>query len=478
MTPVSLPKSPSQFLFSFVAALVLARVALPVAAQDVPTLNDLWRDRIKSVVAVEFYIEAETERRPVVTGGLVLDRDGTVALQPTIIPNYVPASQLKDFRVYRPGAPVTDFGRAEYLGPDAVTGWNYVRVDEATRKLLTPISEFARATPTPLVLGQDIWGMGMRGKDEDFEPYLIQSRIALLADLPQRTAFAMDNVSAPQLPVFTSDGTFAGVGLAGFGETFYQYSRTERGSPILLVSGDETRVFRAAVDLVPYLGRVPQNTSGRPASWLGVMGLQPLPLDVAKYLHVENQSALVVSEVNEDGPAAAAGMKDRDIIVGFEGKPLPRLKPAHVAIAWIERELALRAPGTLIHITVLRGTERIEITPTLRDEPKMLREAERKYFDRIGLTVREFLQVDAVSNRVKMAESRGVTIHFVKPNSPAAAAGLRAEDWLREIDGAQLNSFEDAVNILGQIEKDETRPEFILLISRAGETSVLRVKTK
>lgn len=441
-------------------------------------LKDLWRERIKSVVAVEFYLETETERRPTVTSGTVIDREGTVILQPSAIATYLPPAQLKDFRVYRPGGLVSDFAKADYLGFDAVTGWHFIRIEAAGREGLVPITEFAKPELGEVAIAEEVWGIGLRGKDEEFEPYFLSNRVGFITSLPHRTAIALDHVCAPQLPVFNQDGVLVGLGLAGFGETYYQYSRTERGSPILLMSGDEARVFRLASDVLPYLSRIPKTQVGRPIPWLGVMGLQTLSADVARFLKLENHSAVVVSEVFEGGPADQAGLKDRDIVVALDGLPLPRLKPAHVVVGWLEREIALRSPGTSITLSVLRGNERLELKPVLQEEPKTLREAERKYFERLGLTVREFLSVDAVANQVKLAESSGVVTHFVKSNSPAAAAGLRAEDWVREIDGTTVKSFPEALEKLGAIEKDLSRGEFILLVSRGGETAVLRVKLR
>lgn len=451
---------------------------LSAAGLRAADLKELWRERIKSVVAVEFYVETENERRPTVTSGTVIDREGTVILQPAVMPNYLPPSQFKDFRVYRPGVPVSNFAKAEYLGFDGATGWNFIRIEASGRDGLVPLTDFAVKEAGDVGVAEEVWGIGLRGKDEDFEPYFLSNRVGYITFLPHRTAIALDHVCAPQLPVFNRDGVFAGLGLAGFGESYYQYSRTERGSPILLVSGDEARVFRVASEVLPYLGRVPKSRVGRPTPWLGVMGLQPLPVDVAKFLKLENQAALVVSEVLEGGPADQAGLKDRDIIVALDGQALPRLKPAGVVVGWLEREIALRAPGAAVAFTVLRGKDRLDVKPVLQEEPKTLREAERKYFDRLGLTVREFLFVDAVANRIKQSERSGVATHYVKSNSPAAAAGLHAEDWIREIDGVEVKTFADAVAKLEAIDQNQTRSEFVLLISRGGETAVLRVKLR
>jgi serine protease Do len=105
-------------------------------------------------------------------------------------------------------------------------------------------------------------------------------------------------------------------------------------------------------------------------------------------------------------------------------------------------------------------------------------EADRKYFDRIGFTARELVFSDAVGLRVKMREANGVIAHFVKPNSPVAVAGLHVDDWIKEIDGAEVTDFASAARKLDEIEADLERVEFILLVSRNTETAVLRVKLK
>ena len=200
--------------------------------------------------------------------------------------------------------------------------------------------------------------------------------------------------------------------------------------------------------------------------------------DVASFLNLVNQSGCVVSEVLEGSPAETAGLKPRDIVVAVDGKPLPRLKPDRVAVDYFERLIDVRKPGDKFAFTVLRGTERVELTATLGDEPKLAREADRKYFENLGLTIREFVFGDGVVRRVKRADQTGVIAHFVKTNTPVSAAGLGADDWIQEIDGVPVKTFAEAVGKLTAIDADATRAEFVLLISRGGETQVLRVKLK
>nr|MBP7483034.1 signal protein PDZ [Lacunisphaera sp.] len=81
-----------------------------------------------------------------------------------------------------------------------------------------------------------------------------------------------------------------------------------------------------------------------------------------------------------------------------------------------------------------------------------------------------------ILHRTSPGTTEGVMVHFVKPGSAVATAGLRPDDWVREIDGAPIKAYVQALEKLSAIEADKTRAEFVLLGSRGGETQVLRVK--
>ena len=450
-------------------------VVASLRAADLPAL---WAERLKCVVAVDFFTETEVDRRPNVVFGVVVDKQGTIILPAAAIESRVVPAQLKEFKVYRPGDPASAAG--VYLGQDALTGWHFVRVEERLRPLLVPITQFvATGNATEPALAEEVWGIALRGKDEDFTPYFLQSRVALIQSLPQRTGIAQQEVAGPGLPVFNRDGGFVGLALSSFGQTFLQFSRADRGgSPTMLINVEESSVFHLTGEVLPYLARVPHNEFGRPLAWLGAYGFEPMDREVAAFLKLEAQSGAVVSEVLEGSPAEKAGMKARDIVLAIDGRSLPRFKPDRVVVNYVEREVERRAPGDALTLTVLRGTERVDVKVTLGDEPKLMREAARTYYERLGFTAREFVYGDAIARRLKVADTAGVVAHFVKGNSPVSVAGLRMDDWIKEIDGVEPKSFTEAAEKLAAIQADGARTEFVLLVGRGGETAVLRVKLK
>lgn len=464
-----------KFPLPAVALLILA-LARPAAAADVA---ELWRERIKSVVAVEFFTETELDRRPTYAFATVIDDQGTIVLPASAIGGRATPSQLKDFRVYRPGEPAAVYSAGEYLGQDLYTGWHFIRIEEKGRAGLVPITAFAGPQPIEPGIAEEVFGIGLRKKDEDFAPYFLTGRIAIVQTIPQRTAVATLEVASPGLPVFNREGTFVGLGVPGFGQSFLMFSERARGGQgVVLVNSDECAAFLVAAEVLPNLGRIPRNVFGRPAPWLGANGLEPLDPEVAKFLKLESQSGLVVSEVLEGSPAEKAGLKERDILLAVDGQPLPRIKPDGAVVGEFERGIDRRLPGDIMVLTVLRGSERVELRVTLEESPVSPREVERRYFEQLGLTVRGFTYADGVNRRVPLAQQGGVIAHFVKPSTALTTAGLRTDDWIKEIDGQEIRTFAEAVEKLEAIERDTTRSEYVLLASRGGETAVLRVKLK
>jgi len=455
----------------------MAILALSTGARaaDLPTL---WAERIKCTVAVEYVTQTELERRPTIAYGTVIDTLGTIILPSAAIDLRISPKQIRDFKVYVPGDP--EGSPAEYLGRDAYTGWHFVRASAAVRSRLVPVTLFAGSgQPLEVSLAQEVWGIGIRNKEEDFTPYILQSHVDLVQSLPQRTAISQQEVAGPGLPVFDRDGRFVGLGASSFGQTFLEFTGSDRGgSPVMLVNIEESSAFLVASEVLPYIGRTPKNAFGRPLAWLGAYGLEPMDREVAAFLKLESQSGAVVSEVLEGSPAEKAGLKAHDIILGVDGTPIPRFKPDRVVVDYLERLIAARQPGDTMTLSVLRGSSRIELKVPLAEEPRLVREADREYFEKIGFTAREFVYGDAIARHSSATQLKGIVAHLVKPNSPADIAGLHPDDWIKEIDGVEVVDFASAASRLTEIEKDLMRSETVFLVSRGSDTAVLRIKLR
>lgn len=452
-------------------ATIALAAPLVARASDLP-LDQLFAERVRSVVAVEYFVETEVDRHPSTVVGMVADAAGLVVLLDSAIPGWLPPAQLKDFLVYRPG---TGQGvPADYLGQDHLTGWHYLRARQGLGDGVVPCTSY---TVTEPAVGSAIWGIGIMGKDFEFQPYLLMGHVALVQRLPQQIATAVADIASPGAPVFARSGQFVGWGANSVRQERLLFLENERYS-VGLQNPSGTSSFFLASEVLPYLDRVPQAPTGQAVPWLGVIGLQPVDREVAEFLRLGNRSAVVISDVVAEGPAARAGVQRRDIIVALAGRPLPRFSPDRVVTGYLEREILARKPGEEIVLGLVRGSERVEVSIVLGRQPKTLKEADRRYFSRLGITLREFVLFDRISRRLEGSEERGVVANFVKANTPAATAGLRVGDLILEIDGQAADDYARAVERMDLIEQDAARSEFVLLISRGAETQVIRVRLR
>lgn len=436
-------------------------------------IGTLFEERAKSVVAIEYFIQSEIDRSPVDTVGLVIDHEGLIVINKSAVPNWLPPDQFKDFVVFPPGEGGDGY-KAEYLGSDHLNGWNYLRVEEALWPRLVPIIEFET---TSAVMGQKLWGIGILDQNFDYKAYFLDGRMAMMQKVPLKFGFSEGFLASPGCPVFDFEGRFAG--WAGNPVT------RER---ILLLDGRQSRVgfrpiresgaFLFADEFLANVGRVPSDPAGDPSPWIGIAGMQPIDREVAGFLGLEDQGAVVVSTILEGSPAESSALQSRDIIVAVDGEAIPKFRPDQIVQSYFERQVLLKKPGETLTLEVVRGDGREHVEIVVGDQPTPLKKARRQYLADLGLTVREFVVYDAIRQRIPFLDAPGVIAQFVKPNSPVHAAGLKLSDWIKEIDGQAVSSYEEALDLLSSIEDDEAREEFVLLIDRNNQTSVLRVKLR
>jgi S1-C subfamily serine protease len=143
-------------------------------------------------------------------------------------------------------------------------------------------------------------------------------------------------------PLVTSDGAVVGVNTA-------------------IIAGGQGLSFAvpmsAVVAILPALLRDGKVRRG----YLGIAGQNvPLLRRVTRFHRLEQASAVLVISLEADGPAIAAGLRDGDLIVSFDGMPVENLDDLH-------RFLTEARIGTRTRIGVLRGTARLDVEVPVRE---------------------------------------------------------------------------------------------------------------
>jgi serine protease Do len=193
--------------------------------------------------------------------------------------------------------------------------------------------------------------------------------------------------------------------------------------------------------------------------WLGV-SVQPLTAELARSFGARDEAGVLVADVVDGSPAEKGGLRSGDIIVDFNGKKV-------AAPSDLQRAVGLTAPGSRARVTVLRdrGERSVEITIGEAPDEREAGAPAGTARSLLGLQVQPLTPDAARQLGVRGAE--GAAVAAVEDGSPAAAAGVRPGDVIREVNRQRVRSvgdFERAT--LGLKEGDRV----MLLLQRGGSS--------
>jgi serine protease Do len=195
--------------------------------------------------------------------------------------------------------------------------------------------------------------------------------------------------------------------------------------------------------------------------WLGV-AIQGLSPDLIQAFGLKDSHGALVADVVSDGPAAKAGIERGDIIVAFQGHTVQESSE-------LPRLVATVTPGTKVSVEVMRKGKKhtIPVTlGTLKDEGQeaAARMQPSDVEAALGLQV-QALTPD-IARTLRLEATEGVVVSQVDPDGPAADAGVRRGDVIREVNRkpvTDMESYQEATTRL-----DPEAPILLLLERRSG----------
>lgn len=198
------------------------------------------------------------------------------------------------------------------------------------------------------------------------------------------------------------------------------------------------------------------------------VGVQELTRALADSFGLDSPDGALVSSIEPDGPAARAGVHIGDVIVRFDGKPVPDSTA-------LPRIVAEKRPGTNVTMTVMRGGKPLELRLTVGewsdDVPAASAPVQAPAPDRLGLVLS---RPDEATRRDRGIE-RGLLVDSVQ--GAAARAGLQIGDVILAIvtDGRQtpLESVEQFEKLVAGIDDDGA---VTLLVQRGSGTSFISLR--
>src|SRR6058998_2784766 len=198
--------------------------------------------------------------------------------------------------------------------------------------------------------------------------------------------------------------------------------------------------------------------------WLGV-GIQPLTADLAKSFKVTGTDGALVTSVSEGSPAAKAGLKQGDVIVEYDGRPVARAGD-------LPRAVAETPVGRAVPVKVVRDGKPLTLTATVGrlEEAREAKAEPAPGEPALGVTARTL--TPTVAQQLGLREQRGVLVVGVNDGSRAEAAGLKAGDIIAEVDHRAVASVEDLQQAL---RRHPAGAPVLMLVQRDGDPLWLAV---
>jgi serine protease Do len=190
-------------------------------------------------------------------------------------------------------------------------------------------------------------------------------------------------------------------------------------------------------------------------AWLGVM-IQNVDQSMAHYYGLEKPHGVLISSVNKDTPAAAAGLKEGDIILSVDGEAVN-------SVSALRNRISLSPVGHEAKLQILRDGKERTVTVKLEALPEEQQTAQshgggeqeqavEKGID--GVSVRDL--TDRYRQMSDLPEDiNGVLVASVDETSAAFREGLREGDVIVSVGNQEIN---DVDSYLQQVDKNKDRP--------------------
>jgi serine protease Do len=235
-----------------------------------------------------------------------------------------------------------------------------------------------------------------------------------------------------------------------------------------------------AVDIVSSLTKTGKVVRG----WMGI-AIQEVTPSLAKSFKLPEQrrGGVLVSDVNEDGPSATAGLKRGDVIIAFDDREVAN-------VSQLRNLVARTIVGHTAKIKVLRDGKEQILSVKVAERPSDEQLAKKsgpssvpqpqpetpKPPDNVLASLKvQGLDPTTLGQLNLPAKTVGVVVNHVEGGSPAEAAGIQRGDVIQEINREAIKSLDDYQRTAAKIKKDEM---VVLLLSRQGNNLFVAVNPK
>jgi serine protease Do len=181
--------------------------------------------------------------------------------------------------------------------------------------------------------------------------------------------------------------------------------------------------------------------------YLGVR-IQELTDDLAKSFSVEHNGGVLIAEVSKGTAAEKAGLKNGDVVIAFDGKPVRDPGQFRNAVAQV-------TPGTTVPLVVMRGKKRLEISVKVSELPSdtvaSMTEPERA--EQLGFNVQDL--TSELAQQLGYKRGEGVVVTQVEPYSAAYEAGIRRGMLILQVNQKAVRNAQAFHDAVGESERSQ-----------------------
>ncbi|RLG11207.1 serine protease [Candidatus Pacearchaeota archaeon] len=173
--------------------------------------------------------------------------------------------------------------------------------------------------------------------------------------------------------------------------------------------------------------------------FLGVY-IQDLTPALAKGLGLKIKEGALITEVMPGSPAEKAGLKEKDVVVSYNGKPVRNASD-------LKNYVLLTKPGTKVILKVIRNGKEIRVKVKIGTPQKgfLVSKAEfrnlQEFLEKLGLVVDNI--TPEIAKRLGLSTTRGVIITEVLPETPADYIGLTPGLIIDEVNRKKIKNLRE-----------------------------------
>ncbi|MCJ7544303.1 MAG: PDZ domain-containing protein [Phycisphaerae bacterium] len=377
----------------------------------------------------------------------------------------LPPDSLTGFVLVPAAAPDKQI-KAELLGIDPEMNVGFLRaVDPYT---WTAVQFAPKAN---LAVGQEVASVGLMGRETNYQPYVGIGYLSAILHAPGDQGYVTGGrLTGVGSPVFNADGR--AIGLVS-PQRFLNYQTVLNGrvTGISLGGQDETAFFMPVDEFAHVLLNIPASPAKvRRLPWIGVLSFSGVAKEVADIMKLDSPGVMIEGVIPE-GPAAKAGLADRDVILAVNGEKFPPMAMLDMAAAILQRKIFRMSAGAKVTLSVRRGDETKDYEVTLDNLPQLPYEAKRYLSRTLGFLARERIDLDRYADKSAAAGVPGLLV--MGTDGPAGSAGLREGDLITSVNQTPVTTVGGLKETVeGAVAKNEA---VVLVVRRGDQTQTVTI---